>query len=349
MTEAAETKAGGRAGAWRDHPDSEAKLAEYSRRIGEQQARLREHVASLGGKTPRGQHQKQLLGAFGTIRILDLIPPSAQLGAFRRPGVHRAAVRISNGQPCPFADREPDVRGIAAKFFSEDDEEIDLLATNEGGRSHTRDTSTFLDIADTLIEKIIRGNLAFGEAVLKEVFHRILAPRDAARALAILLKETSRKVESMTTESYWGSVVKLGAYPVKYSLHPHPSTAPGTKGDRHDYDYLRTDLRNRLAAGPVKFRIALQLFVNEDDTPINDASVAWKANLVDVAELEIPRLPDAQEEEIVQGFAFNPSHGFEPLGITHGRKAVYEASAKNRNATPQSEVRRAFRGADGRR
>jgi len=65
---------------------------------------------------------------------------------------------------------------------------------------------------------------------------------------------------------------------------------------------------------------------------------------VEVAELEIPRLPIARDEETIQVFAFNPSRGFEPLGITHARKAVYEARAKNRNATPQSEVRRHFLG-----
>jgi hypothetical protein len=347
MTDAAEIRTGGRKQAWIDRPDGAAQLAELAKRVGEQQARLREHVASLGGKMDRAQHQKQLLGAFGTVRVLDSIPPKAKLGAFRSPGIHRAAVRFSNGQPCPFADHAADVRGIAVKFFSKDDEEIDLLATNEGGRSHSRDATTFMDIGDALIERIIRGNLGFGEAVLKEVFHRILGPLDAARSLAILLKETSRKVESTTTESYWGSVVKFGESPIKYSLLPHPSTPPGTHGDRHNSDYLRADLQNRLQAAPVRFRIALEFFVDEVSTPVNDASVAWKGDPIDVAELEIPRLPEARDEEIVQGFAFNPGHGFEPLGITHARMAIYEASAKNRNATPQSEVRRHFHDGSG--
>jgi catalase len=341
MTDAVESRTGGRTGAWVDRPEGESQLTELARRAGEQQERLREHVAALGGKIDRGQHQKQLMGAFGTVRILDSIPAKARLGPFTSSGTHRAAVRFSNGQPCPFADHAPDVRGIAVKFFS-GGEEVDLLATNEGARSHTRDATTFMDVADALVEKIIRGNLGFGEAVLKEIFHRVLSPLEAARSLAILLKETTRKVESTTTEHYWGSVVKLGDYPIKYSFHPHPSTPPGTRADRHNPDYLRIDLQSRLVAAPVKFRMALQFFVNERDTPVNDASVAWKADLVDVAELEIPILPEAYEEEIVRGFAFNPSHGFEPLGITHARKAVYEASAKNRNATSEADVRRHF-------
>lgn len=342
MTNAAQTKTGGRTRAWSDRRESESQLAEFAKRVAAQQARLREHVPSLGGKIHRAQHQKQILGAFGTVRILDSTPAKAKLGAFRTPGVHRAAVRFSNGQPCPFADQSADVRGVAVKFFSAGDEEIDLLATNEGARSHARDTATFMDVADALVERIVGGNLAFGEAMLKEIFRRILGPLDAARSIAILLKETSRKVESVATESYWGSVVKLGDGPVKYSLHPHPSTASGTRGDRHDPDYLRADLQSRLAVAPVKFRIALQFFVDEDRTPVNDASVAWKADLVHVAELEIPTWPGPRAEEVVHGFAFNPVHGFEPLGMTHGRKTVYEASAKNRNATPESEVRRHF-------
>jgi catalase len=342
MKDPAATKSDERNAAWLDGPVSDAQLVELAKRVGEQQARLREHVASLGGKMDRAQHQKQLLGAFGTVRILDAIPAKAKHGPFAVSGTRRAAVRISNGQPCPFADHAPDVRGLAVKFLSDDEQEVDLLATNEGGRSHTRDATQFMDIADALIEKIIGGNLGFGEALLKEVFHRILCPLDAARALAILLKETSRRVESATTESYWGSVVRLGDCAVKYSFHPHPSTAPGTKGDRKDPDCLRVDLQNRLAAAPVKFRMTLQFFVDEDDTPVNDASVVWKADLVDVGELEIPRLPEPRDEQVVQRFAFNPSHGFQPLGITHARRTVYETSAKNRDAMPPSEVRRHF-------
>jgi hypothetical protein len=342
MDDPATTKSDGGNTMWTDRPESDAKLAELAKRVGDQQARLREHVASLCGKMDRGQHQKQLLGAFGTIRILDGIPAKAKHGPFGTSGTHRAAVRFSNGQPCPFADHAPDVRGVAVKFFSRDDQEIDLLATNEGGRSHTRDATQFIDIGDALIERIIRGNLGFSEAVLKELFHRVLGPLDAARAIAILLKETTRKVESAATESYWGSVVKLGESPIKYSLHPLPATARGTKGDRKNADYLRVDLQNRLAESPLKFRIALQFFVDEQRTPVNDASVAWKADLVEVGELEIPGLPDARDEQIVQRFAFNPSHGFRPLGITHARTAVYESSAKNRDAMPQGEVRRYF-------
>jgi catalase len=37
--------------------------------------------------------------------------------------------------------------------------------------------------------------------------------------------------------------------------------------------------------------------------------------------------------------AFNPVHGFPPLGITHARGAVYEASARNRGALGTDEAR----------
>jgi hypothetical protein len=36
------------------------------------------------------------------------------------------------------------------------------------------------------------------------------------------------------------------------------------------------------------------------------------------------------DEACINQMAFNPANGFEPLGITHARKAVYAASAANR-------------------
>jgi catalase len=60
--------------------------------------------------------------------------------------------------------------------------------------------------------------------------------------------------------------VQLGDVAIKYSLHPHESSAAGTVGDRHGDDYLREDIVSRLAKGPVKWRLCLQLFVDEERT-----------------------------------------------------------------------------------
>ena len=169
---------------WEDHPDTPDTLATLVGKIRAQQ----ESIASssrtgLSGRIVRGQHQKQLMGAFGTLRIFDTVPPALASGPFAKRGgsdaplLYRVACRFSNGQPCPFADTEADVRGVAVKFFTPEGTETDLLVTNEGGRSHARDAKSFMEIADVLVSQTVKdlvagSGLAFddrGEHELKGV------------------------------------------------------------------------------------------------------------------------------------------------------------------------------------
>jgi catalase len=338
-------RANGRPGAgWEDLPEDASVLAELADRVGQQQKKVAAGCPALHGRIGRGQHQKQLLGAFGTLRVRDALPFEAKLGPFAHPGAFRVACRISNGQPCPFGDRAPDVRGVALKFFAGGEVETDFVMTNEGGRSHARSALEFTDVADILAAlATVGGQIDAIKTFFKYLLDGSLGPVAAARVAAILGKETVlHKVQSMMTEHYWGSVVKLGDAAVKYSLHPHASTQSGTDGDAKSDDYLRNDLLNRIARAPLRYELGLQFFVDEKTTPVNDASVAWKAPLVVVGEIDIPTKPSAADERLIDQMAFNPTHGFEPLGITHVRGLAYAASAKNRGALTTDEVRPYF-------
>jgi hypothetical protein len=323
---------------WVDQADDAKTIAMLAERVrAQQQAIASSAHTGLGGRVDRAQHQKQLLGAFGVLRLAETIPAAVRAGPFMRrdaagqPAEYRVACRFSNGQPCPRADTAADVRGVALKFFTDEEIEADLLMTNEGGRSHARNAPQFMAVADILVAKLADGvTEGFGKAS-QELLSGELGAVDAARSLAILFKETTvHKAASLATESYWGSVVQLGDAAIKYSLHPHESSAAGTVGDRHGDDYLREDIISRLAKSPVKWRLCLQLFIDEERTPVRDASVAWQAALVPVGELEIPSSPSDADESTINQMAFNPANGFRPLGITHARKDVYAASAANR-------------------
>ncbi|SAK64079.1 Catalase-related peroxidase [Caballeronia ptereochthonis] len=318
---------------WTDDPEDAATLAALVAAIGAQQAKLASSShTKLNGQVDRAQHQKQLLGAFGTLRIADDIPAAARFGPLEKSNAsYRVACRISNGQPCPQADTASDVRGIAIKFFTDDGVETDLLMTNEGGRSHARNAVQFMAVADIIVALLAEGPKGGIATGLRELMTEKLGPIEAARILTVLFKETRlHHVDSVTTEDYWGSVVQLGQAAIKYSLHPHESTEGGTNADRHADNYLRDDLLNRLKDGPVKWRLGLQLFADEGSTPISDASVAWKADVVTIGELEIASPPSDDDETRINQMAFNPANGFAPLGITHARKDVYAASAANR-------------------
>ena len=105
---------------WVDAPYPDATRDALVQKIGEQQRRVAAVAASgLGGRVDRGQHQKLLLGARGTLRVFDEVPAPVKRGPFAAPFALPVACRFSNGQPCPFADQVADVRGIALKFFSQ--------------------------------------------------------------------------------------------------------------------------------------------------------------------------------------------------------------------------------------
>jgi catalase len=323
---------------WVDQRDAAAAIATLVAKIGEQQATIAaSDKTHLDGRIDRGQHQKQLLGAFGTLRLFDTIPDVLRQGPFALPDsaaapvAYRVACRISNGQPCPFSDRAPDVRGVALKFFTTQGVETDLLMTNEGGRSHARNAVQFMDFADVIVAQIAKGATGALEQLSRDVLDGKLGLVESARILGILAKETTlHTVNSLATEQYWGSVVRLGDVAFKYTLQPHDATAQGTQADRESDNYLREDIVSRLHDGPVRWQLCVALFVDETTTPVRDASVAWMGPLVPVGELEIVAPPSAGDEAVINQMAFNPAHGFEPLGITHARGDVYAASAANR-------------------
>lgn len=317
---------------WTDAPDTQSTREELVARIGEQQRRIALAARSgLNGQPDRGQHQKQLLGAVGTLRIFDGVPAALQTGPWASALSLPVACRFSNGQPCPFADQTADVRGIALKFFTPQGVETDLLATNEGGRSHAQDAARFMAFADILVARIERGSSGAVEELLDELRADRLTLGELTRMSTILLKEVGlRTVNSLALESYWGSVTKLDEAAFKYAFHPHPQAGllPGFAADGPDH--LREEILARLAGGPIRWQLEVQPYVDEENTPINDASKAWRSRSTVIGELELSSLPAVDDERTINQMAFNPGNGFEPLGITHARVAVYAASARNR-------------------
>ena len=317
---------------WSDAPYTDALRDALVQKIGEQQRRVASAPRSgLGGRIDRGQHQKLLLGARGTLRLSDQVPPALRHGPFAIPFELPVACRFSNGQPCAFADKTADVRGIAIKLFSPRGGETDLLATNEGGRSHASDAESFMAFADVLVAKIEAGAVGAVEELLQELRAGALSVGQAAHIGAVLMREVGlHSVRSLALESYWGSVVGLGGAAFKYSLRPVEPTASRPEIDRDRPNYLREELLSRLAEAPVAWQLCVQLYRDEVSTPVNDAAKVWSGEPIVVGALEIASPPSGDDEATIDRMAFNPGNGFEPLGITHARVDVYAASARNR-------------------
>lgn len=318
---------------WTDAPLPDATRDALVAKIGEQQRRVAAvSTCALGGQVGRGQHHKLLLGAVGTLTLSEAVPAGLRHGAFASAFSLPVACRFSNGQPCSFSDQRADVRGVAIKFFTPEGLEADLLMTNEGGRSHAKDAESFMAFADVLVAQIEKGAAGGIEELLGEVRDGQLSLGGLVGIGATLLKDVVlHKVRSLATESYWGSVVKLGAAAFKYVLRPHRETIHVTDTPKpQGSDFLREELLGRLAQGPIKWQLCVQLFDDEERTPVNDASKAWASPDLAIGELVIASPPSAADETQIDQMVFNPGNGFDVLGITHARKDVYAASARNR-------------------
>jgi hypothetical protein len=88
----------------------------------------------------------------------------------------------------------------------------------------------------------------------------------------------------------------------------------------------------------LKFDFRIQLYQDEERTPIKNASKEWKesdAPFATMAELEISN-PDISDEEI-EKIAFSPwnTKDFKPLGtMNEARRLVYDTSAEKREGCP---------------
>jgi hypothetical protein len=147
---------------------------------------------------------------------------------------------------------------------------------------------------------------------------------------------------SVTTEDFYSTVpITIGPHAVKFKWQSRQSPDTKRPPGATWCNYLRDDLRHRLAEGDLRFDFMVQFYVDPIKTPI-DGAYAWKpehAPFVKLAELVIPRCDieaaeAKREERHLNGASFNPWHAIaehRPIGnIQRARGVVYQASAKYR-------------------
>lgn len=337
--------------AWREDPlpgnpeRQLAKIEDLQRELARRAHEAREKWTEPFQGPARVFHHKALMTQFGRITIRERLPAYAQVSPFDVPGERPVVMRFSNGIGLPFADRGPDVRGLAIKFFPAAGEETDILATNAPA-SFARDADQFLKVGEVLVEQQLAGNLGAGSEALEGVLKGRFSLFEAARIGKEVVKQTVlTRPDSLASQQYWGSVVRLGDYAVRATFVADPDAPAGTLGDKDSDNFLREDLAARLRRGGIRFTLRLLYFVDEDRTPINDASRGWDGTpvQVDVADLELTgATPQPAGEDDLNRMAFNPTHGFAGLAITRARRAIYAKSAEGRQAAAQSDYRHLF-------
>lgn len=293
----------------------------------------------------RGLHAKGHVGARATLTIADDLPPHARHGLFARAATYPALVRFSNGAGHHQHDRVGDVRGIAVKVLGVPGKKV--IPGLEDAR-----TQDFLLIQSTSTPfRNAREFVALVAAATGSPL--LLLPRFAARVglgraislVRALLADINAPFPTFAgRRMYSGAAIRVGPYAARYALLPSGETNATPLGAD-----LASDLAARLAVGPLAWDLALQFFVDERSTPIEDASAEWKesdAPFVRVARLELPAQDVLGEEgkrrtARIETLSFDPWHALvehRPLGhVMRARNHAYRLSTQARGAAPEPD------------
>lgn len=279
--------------------------------------------------------------AHGTFVVRADLPQELRVGVFAQKSEYPVWVRFSSDvQP-----GTPDLKGtcgIALKLFGVEGRKV--MAPDEDATTHDflfqNFDVFFTDTAKDMCEFTLASLNKQGAAYLK-----------AHPTTAEILTAMEKTVPTVLGTPYWSVIpFRFGkARYVKYKLEPEAFPQDGDTPDYNDPFYLRADLHARLKKGPASFRFMVQFSLNDQDTPLDKATVRWSEKLsppVHVATLVLPQqdLGTRGQDAYGENLAFNAWHALpehEPVGsIAEARKVAYRASAevrRNVNGVPLAE------------
>ena len=280
--------------------------------------------------------------AKGTMLTGTFTPTAAAGGLTRAP--HMAGpstpvtVRFSNSTGLPLLpdnDANADPRGMAVRFHLAERVHTDIVAHSADGFP-TRTGGEFLDF--------LKAVAATGKAdptVHPSPIEAFLGTHPAALAYAQTPKPSP---SSFARETYFGVTAmrftngggasRFGRYrlvPVAGNEFLDAATVAG-RGPT----YLFDELTQRLAAGPIEFRLHVQLA--DDGDVVDDATVHWPTNraVVDLGTLRLtaPEADDAAEQKRIIFDPIPRVDGIDPSAdpLLELRAAVYLLSGRRRRA-----------------
>lgn len=279
--------------------------------------------------------------AHGAFVVRADLPADLRVGVFGQKAEYPVWVRFSGDiQP-----GSPDLKGTAGvgiKLFGVEGEK--LLPPDQDATTH----DFLLQNHDVFFVDTAKEMCEFTCLSLNNKFDQYVKEHPVTGQI---LQDMEKVVDTVLGTAYWSGLPSRfgdGRY-VKYKLEPESVPGGAGKPDYDDPFYLRTDLIARLKQGEARFKFLLQFRTNDEDMPLDRATVRWSEQAstpVHVATLVLPcqDISIRGQSEYGENLAFNPWHALrehEPVGsIAAARKVVYQASADVRrdfNATPRGE------------
>lgn len=274
----------------------------------------RERMAA--GQASRTFHAKMVIGVTNAHLVVNSdLPERFKVEHFKAGARLPAMIRLSNASGVPQSDSTADMRGMALRLSIPASSFHDLLLTNFPV-SHARNARQFVNFA-----RIASGD----RATMAQRMTAQFGKEETARILSNL-KEAARPCTSLLQERFWsrGAILWGEAGPVRFNIRPSSADKSTVEASASTPDSLTNDFVANVRKADVSYRLALQEFVTETITPIEDGAVEWKeedAPSIDIATLVIPKQDidsDGQKAlAAVDGVAFNPWNApsaFRPLG-----------------------------------
>lgn len=298
--------------------------------IPENETELIEKVAEMqvaimkGAQDPRkrGQHPKQQAVLRGAFEIANDVPPTMRAGIFARSGAFDALIRLSTGSNPSDGDLNP--HALAVKL-------IDVPDSPSG-------TQDFIALDQpTFFIRDIEDYVSFFEGMLKEKGQPMGFWRAHPREFALNLSFNT-VINSQLERQYWGEVpVALGDKAMRFTWIPRVENL-SERGPANGQNGLRDALTAHFIeeGKAAEFIFGAQAFVDQETTPIEDATSVWPTPFEPIGALKIPaqNFMDAECFDLGERIAFTPWHchpDHRPLGgIQRCRRRVYIESARLR-------------------
>jgi hypothetical protein len=284
----------------------------------------------------RALHRKQILALTGIFEVKDNLPDYARQGLFAKAATYKSWIRLSNGGPERVSDRRPDVRGFSFKVLGVQGPGALGFATESQDFALINQPAFAFPKSDEFVQLVLALSNG-GGALLKHLVKRY-GFIGAAKMVKKMAKTFGKPFQGFAVETFYSAApIACGPYAVRVRLVPYQSDASPQGAS------LATDVVMRLEVASLRYDVQLQFFVDEQQTPIEDASVDWPESVapyVSVATLTLPvQKADAQAAELTQTIeqsVFDPWCALaehRPLGdVMRARKVVYFQSQKERGA-----------------
>ena len=314
-------------------PDEAQRFASYGQQFAALQARKSKRYG-----TGRALHRKQLTAAKGTLEVLADVPAFARQGLFASPGSFEAWVRLSNGGMDRAADHTPDIRGFAIRVLG-----VKGNSALRNGPAVSQDFALInqevfgFPSSAEFVDFVVAASAGMGSLI------RFLVKRygflGGPARLVKLMGTMGKPFTGFATEAHYSAAaIACGPYAVRVKLVPAKGNGPAKPNAKQDWG---ADFSAHLRDKELKWDVQLQPYLDDQRTPIEDASVNWPSPYTTVARLTLPRQDTGStagkalmaeiEKSIFDPWQALAAH--RPLGdVQRARKVVYFESQKGRGA-----------------